>query len=181
MARFRAAPYAKALHDVASAGDPATAASVLKEIEAIAEALDMVPELGRAMVVPTVTPEIKTQILDEVMTALGVGDTVRRFVHVVQQHYRMEHMADIVTAYRELSDRAAGRVRAAVQVVGAIDEGVRQNVVDTMTRLTGATVIAAFENRPELLAGFRIQVGSKVFDGSLQAQLDRLRRQTIIE
>ena len=41
----------------------------------------------------------------------------------------------------------------------------------------GCDVVADFEVNPDLLAGFRVQVGSKVFDGSLVAQVDRLSRE----
>jgi len=37
-------------------------------------------------------------------------------------------------------------------------------------------VFADFEHSPELLAGFRATVGSRVFDGSLTGQLEQLRR-----
>ena len=45
----------------------------------------------------------------------------------------------------------------------------------------GTTVVADFVYNPELLAGFKVKVGSKVFDGSLVGQVNRLSRQTVIE
>ena len=50
-----------------------------------------------------------------------------------------------------------------------------------LARALGSDVVAKFENKPELLAGFRVQVGSKVFDGSLVGQVDRLSREMITE
>ena len=46
---------------------------------------------------------------------------------------------------------------------------------------TNQRVVADFEDNPELLAGFRVQVGSKVFDGSLVGQVDRLSREMLRE
>ena len=45
----------------------------------------------------------------------------------------------------------------------------------------GTDVVARFDDRPDLLAGFRVQVGSKVFDGSLVGQVDRLSRHSSTE
>ena len=42
-------------------------------------------------------------------------------------------------------------------------------------------MVADFDAKPELIAGFRMQVGSRVFDGSLSGELDRLSRQIEIE
>ena len=100
---------------------------------------------------------------------------------MVQQHYRMEHMRDIAIAYRELVDRAAGRTRASIEVAGELSEEERRRIVGALARVVGVDVVASFENRPELLAGFRVQVGSKVFDGSLVGQVDRLSRESLTE
>ena len=181
MARFRAMPYAKALHEVVRADDPARSESVISELELVAEALQAVPDFQRVLTTPMVSVETKSQILDAVLDSLEITQPSRRFLHVVQQHYRMEHMRDIAAVYRELVDRAAGRTRARIEVAGELDEQQRHQVQRVMTDVLGTDVVADFEDNPELLAGFRVQVGSKVFDGSLVGQVDRLSRETLME
>ena len=133
------------------------------------------------MVTPTVDPDTKTKILDEVLDSLGITEPVRRFVHVVQSNYRLEHMRDIATCYRDFVDRELGRTRARIEVAAAYDEADRRRIAEVMSAVMGATVVADFVHNPDLLAGFKVQVGSKVFDGSLVGQVDRLSRQTVIE
>jgi F-type H+-transporting ATPase subunit delta len=181
MARFRAMPYAKALHEVVRADGPARSDAVIEELDRVAAALDAVPDFLRVLTTPMVAVETKTQILDEVLSSLEITQPARRFAHVVQQHYRMEHMRDIATVYRELVDRGAGRARAKIEVAGELDEEQRRRVRQVMTEVLGTDVVAEFNNNPELLAGFRVQVGSKVFDGSLIGQVDRLSRETVME
>lgn len=181
MGRFRAMPYAKALVGVVMDGDASRADAVAAELDAVAETLAAVPEFQRALTTPTVPVETKSEILDSVLDALGIQPPTRRFLHVVQQHYRMEHMPDIAAAYRELVDRAAGRVRASIEVAGTLGEEQRRRIVDGLSEALGIDVVASFDDRPELLAGFRVQVGSKVFDGSLVGQVDRLSRQSLTE
>jgi F-type H+-transporting ATPase subunit delta len=89
----------------------------------------------------------------------------------------MVHMQHIAEVYRDLVDRAAGRTRAQVEYAGTLDEADRRSITTVMTELLGSDVVADFEDNPELLAGFRVQVGSKVFDGSLVAQVERLSRE----
>ncbi len=181
MGRFRALPYAKALHEVVMGGDADRADGVAAELDAVAETLEAVPEFQRVLTIPTVPVETKSDVLDAVIDSLGIQAPTRRFLHVVQQHYRMEHMRDIATAYRELVDRAAGRTRASIEVAGELSEEERRRIIGALARVVGADVVASFENRPELLAGFRVQVGSKVFDGSLVGQVDRLSRESLTE
>jgi F-type H+-transporting ATPase subunit delta len=181
MARFRALPYAKALHEVVTSSHPGRAETVISELDHVAAALDEVPQFLRVLTTPMVTPETKTQILDDVLSSLEITEPTRRFVHVVQRHYRMEHMASIAEVYRELVDRSLGRTRATIEVAGDLDEAGRGSILATMGEVLDQDVVADFEDNPELLAGFRVQVGSKVFDGSLVGQVDRLSREMLRE
>lgn len=181
MGRFRALPYAKALFAVVMEGDSGRLDAVAAELDGVAGALEAVPEFLRALTTPTVPVETKSEILDEVLDSLEIQLPTRRFLHVVQHHYRMEHMRDIATTYRELVDRAAGRVRAKIELAGEPSDEARRRVVEALVEVLGTDVVASFDNRPELLAGFRVQVGSKVFDGSLVGQVDRLSRHSLTE
>lgn len=181
MARFRVTPYAKALHDVVLEKTPDQAEQVLEHLELVAQVVESVPDFIRSMVTPAVSQETKTAILDSVLKELEVGEPTSRFLHVVQRNYRMENVAAIRDAYRELVDRAAGRARARVEVPAPLSDAEAKKLVDAIAGLTGTDVVADFTENPDLLAGFRVQVGSKVFDGSLIGQLEQLRRQTLIE
>lgn len=181
MSRFRALPYAKALLEVVRDQQPERTEAVIEELEAMASALETVPEFERVLVTPMVDPDTKTAILDQVLDSLGTTEPARRFAHVVQRHYRMQHMRDIATGYRDLVDRELGRTRARIELATDYDAADRRRIADVMSDVVGAEVIPEFVHNPDLLAGFKVQVGSKVFDGSLVGQVDRLSRKTATE
>ena len=181
MARFRAMPYAKALHEVVQKQAPERMEEVLAELDLIVEVLAAVPDLHRALVVPTISVETKEQILSEVLDLLKLQEPTRRFIEVVQNHYRMQQLPSIRDTYRELIDRSLGRRRAKVEVVADLDQAQKDAILTVMSEASGDKIIANFTRRPELLAGFRVQIGSKVFDGSLTGQLERLSRQIMSE
>jgi F-type H+-transporting ATPase subunit delta len=181
MARFRAMPYAKALYEVVQKEAPTRTEEILTELDAIVEVLDTVPDFERVLVVPTVPVETKDRVLTEVMTAVGIQEPTRRFLTVVQRHYRMQQLPFIRDAYRDLVDRKMGRKRALVEVVGKLDEKEQKAILAAMVDAAGTEIVANFVQRPELLAGFRIQIGSQVFDGSLTGQLQKLSRQIMSE
>ncbi len=176
MGRFRAAPYAKALHAVVLSSAPEREEGVTADLERLSQAFAAVPDLNRVLVTPVVAPEVKAVILDQVLDALAIEEPTRRFIHVVQRHYRTEHLAKILDAYSGLVDRRHGRVHARVEIASPLQERERRAIVDALSRVTEAAVFADFEHSPELLAGFRATVGSRVFDGSLTGQLEQLRR-----
>jgi F-type H+-transporting ATPase subunit delta len=93
----------------------------------------------------------------------------------------MQHMEDIGVAYRELLDKSLGRTRVRVETAAALDAGQRDQLVHVVETMEGASVVADFAVNPDLLGGFRLQVGSRVFDGSLAGELGRLSREIEIE
>ena len=181
MTRFRAFPYAKALLAVVQKEEPGRAEPVAAELDRVAGALKAVPDFHRVLVTPMVAVEAKTKILDAVLDALEIGEPTRRFLHVVQQHYRMQHMNDIAATFRELVDQSLGRTRARVETAIALEEEEQRRLVDAISDFEGATVVADFEANRELLGGFKLQVGSRVFDGSLAGELTRLSKEIEIE
>jgi F-type H+-transporting ATPase subunit delta len=181
LGRFRAVPYARALDQVVRSQCPERAEAVVAELERVAAALAQVPELERVLVTPMVDPATKGAILDQVLDALAVTEPARALVHVVQRHYRMANMAQIASHFRELVDRSLGRTRARVEVARALAAAPRRKLLGVLERMVGGAVVAEFVERPELLAGFRIQVGSKVFDGSVAGQLERLAQAVALE
>ena len=122
MGRFRAQPYAKALLTVVQKEGPQRMEGVAAELDRVVEALDAVPEFERVLVTPMVSVETKSEILDEVLDSLEIGQPTRRFFHVVQQHYRMVHMKDIAIAFREFVDQRLGRSRARIETVVDLEE-----------------------------------------------------------
>jgi F-type H+-transporting ATPase subunit delta len=181
MGRFRAVPYAKALLAVIQNEDPSRAEDVAEELDGVATALKAVPEFHDVLVTPMVSVEEKTKILDAILDALEIGEPTRRFLHVVQHHYRMQHMTDIAVAFRELVDQSLGRTRARVETAIDLDEDSRRRLVDAISAVEGAMVVADFKANRDLLGGFKLQVGSRVFDGSLAGELDRLSKEIEIE
>ncbi|NOZ93216.1 MAG: ATP synthase F1 subunit delta [Acidobacteria bacterium] len=176
MARFHAAPYAKALFDLVVERYPQREEKTEAELWAIAEVVREVPEFLRALVTPALPQEEKEALVETVLDELGIEEPTRRFVHVVQRHYRLEHMADVAGAFRGLVDRRHGRYRATVEVAGPTDEAVRKAIVEALAQRAGGQVIARFVDNPGLLAGFKARIGSEIFDGSLVGQLEQLRR-----
>ena len=181
MTRFRALPYAKALMAVVKDETPERREAVAEELDRVTATLDSVPEFFQVLVSPTVSVEVKSTILDEVLDALEIGQPTRRFLRVVQQHYRMQHMADIALAYRELLDQSLGRTRVSVETAAALDADQRDQLVHVVEAMEDTSVVADFAVNPDLLGGFRLQVGSRVFDGSLAGELGRLSREIEIE
>ena len=67
-------------------------------------------------------------------------------------------------------DRRTARIESAVPLAEAQQAAIKAN----LTRRYGEGLSFAFAQNPELIGGLRVQVGSDVYDGSVQARLAAL-------
>jgi len=176
MGYFRPAPYAKAFHQVVLDRAPGREEAAADELARLARAIEISPELRRALVTPTISVEDKAAIVESILDLLAIEEPTRSLAHVLQRNYRILHTAVILAAYRELVDRSHGRVRARIEVAGRADRTQRARIVDTLAGVVRAEIVAEFEANDALLAGFRATLGSRVFDGSLVGQLEQIVR-----
>ena len=81
----------------------------------------------------------------------------------------------IRSAYEELADREAGRLRAEVAAASPIGDQQLERLRRALAARTGKDIELSVELDPALLAGVVAKVGDLVFDGSLRTQLRQLR------
>jgi F-type H+-transporting ATPase subunit delta len=67
--------------------------------------------------------------------------------------------------------RRSARVESATPLTPALQAGIQAN----LTRMYGAGLNFSFIQNPALIGGLRVQVGSDVYDGSVEARLNALQ------
>lgn len=105
-------------------------------------------------------------VLDEARARLAVDEVLRlkpRGYLATLSHFQRLLKLDI--------DRRS----AVVQSVTALDEAQQGSVKAALTRRFGAGLNFTFAQNPSLIGGMRIQVGSDVYDGSIQSRLSQLQ------
>lgn len=165
--------YAKALFMITRETGAAEAAA--DELDQFQEAVRQGPELVAVLGRPWVKPAERHAVAVAVAERVGCGKTVRDLVALVAARGRMDHLREIVEAYRALVDEAAGRVRAVVRTAIALTEDERRLLAGRIERALGKQVLLEERVDTALVGGFVAQVGSLILDGSLDGQLQRMR------
>ncbi len=173
MSRRVARPYAAALFQVVEPQGLEVLRTVEAELGAVAEVFRREPGALRVFEVPTVLPAKKRELLDEIGRSLDLRVETRRMLAALWQHYRLRYLPDVVTTFRGLVDRKEGLVRGQVILPTAPLTGQMAGLQRALQASLEARVELASELDPDLLAGFVVRLGSKVFDGSLRTQLHR--------
>lgn len=173
MSRRIARPYAAALFAVLEKEGVPALRRAEAELGAVAEVFRREPALLKAFEVPSVPLARKKELTATVTRGLGLRRETARLVLLMTEHLRLRLLPEAVAVLGEMTDRKEGLQRGTVQVPAPLEPAQVAALAAAMSGLVGARVELAAEVEPKLLAGFIVRVGSRVWDGSLDAQLRR--------
>jgi F-type H+-transporting ATPase subunit delta len=166
--------YARALVDVVFEQrlDPG---KTLQEAQSLAQLVASSRELRDVWEAPSIPAEQKRALLDAIVAREGISRPVRNFMAVLMDHRRIKFLQPIVTEFEQELNRRMGLVEA--QIVSARELGApeRSRLEAQVEKLTGQKVRARYAQDGSILGGAIVRVGSTIYDGSVQGQLDRIR------
>jgi F-type H+-transporting ATPase subunit delta len=166
--------YAKALY--LSAREAGSVEAVSRELEGVLAAFESHPEARAMLQRPWVKGADRGEIAMAIAERAGASPLVRRFGWLVAERGRIDHLPEIVSAYRDLVDEGLGRVRARVRGAVALTDDELGKLARQIGRAVGKEVLVEHTVDASLLGGFVAEVGSLVLDGSLDGQLARMRQ-----
>ena len=163
--------YAEALYQIA-----------LKEnaVPAFGASLDglrraFTPEVLRSLRNPGVPLRARRAALDAATAA--EPKAIRSLLGLLLERERIALFPQVADAYAELVERRAGIVEGRVTTATQLSANDREDLVRRLERSSGKKIRATFAVDESLLGGAKVQVGDRLIDSSLKAQLDELRRE----
>ena len=101
----------------------------------------------------------------------------KRALEVVDQVLAMKPRSyiAILTHFQRLVKLDMDRRSARIESVIALDSAQQDSVKSTLVKRYGSGLKFTFQQNPALIGGMRIQVGSDVYDGSIQSRLAQLQ------
>jgi F-type H+-transporting ATPase subunit delta len=81
----------------------------------------------------------------------------------------------LLAHFRRLVQLDVARRTATVESAAPLSPELRDGLQASLARRYGPGVTTAFRDRPSLIGGMRVQVGSDVYDGSVEARLAALK------
>jgi len=165
--------YAKALVEVVTEpGSNIGPQAAIEQLRQVAAMIASSDDLRNALNSPAVSPSRKRAVIAKLV---DVHVKVRNFLYVVIDHRRVHEIPSILEAFEMLVDEHLGFVRADVSSATPLNDAQQAALVAQLTRMVGKEAKVKFETDPALVAGVVARVGSKVYDGSVRGQLERLR------
>lgn len=165
--------YARALFSMGV--DRGTFEQLGKELEAFSDLWSGSAELRQAMENPVFKVSEKRAVLQNILPRVAPTSEVQKFILLLLERRRLQGVAAISRAYRELADAHTGRVRAHVTSAQPLAAAELERVRQSLAKRTGKQVILESSVDPALIGGLVARVGDLVLDGSVRTQLGTLR------
>lgn len=168
--------YARALIDVGAESNKLDAFG--EQLDRFVAALHASKELSDVMSNPAWGRAERMAVTEAVVKTLGgVDKEVSNFLKLLVDRNRMQFLPDIARIYRDLADARQGRIRGRITSAVELPQDAVQRIAGILEALTQRRVVLETRVDPSLLGGVATQVGSVLYDGSLRAQLEELRRE----
>ncbi len=166
--------YAKGLLGAAlEQGEPLE--PLVERLSELAAAVDGHAGLELLLLNPAVEAEKKVAVVIEIADTLGASEMARRFLEVLGQNDRLDHLRQAVALFAAMADEHMGIVNAEITSPQPLDETAVEDLKEKLARASGRVVRLNVKTDPDLLGGLTTRIGDVVYDGSLRRQLEQMR------
>ncbi len=113
-------------------------------------------------------------------TEVETKKAVKQFGTYLKRKRLTKQLPQILGAYRKLYDQKHSIVEAEVRSQSRMSEATKTSLRSALKKRYGvkeAHILELLDER--LIAGFKIQVGDEVYDGSVKGRLEALRRELV--
>ena len=164
--------YAAALADVVI--ERREEREVQNELEQWSSMIEANPQLKEVLANPTVAYDQKRTLLEELISRTRVRETTASFLRVLLKNQRLSHLREVVARFAQVLDERGGVVAANVTTARPIPEELKNTLHETLTAATNQKVRLSFTTDETIIGGLVARIGSTIFDGSVQSNLERL-------
>ena len=169
--------YAKALLELAAEQNQLE--PVGQSLDGLARALANSPELRAVMANPAFTAAAREAVAGKLLGELKAPALLVNTIKLLVGRGRAGYIESVAREFGAMLDARLGRLRAKVTSATPLDPAAAESLRSRLAQATQKQVSVEHRVDPELLGGVVAQVGSLTFDGSLQTQLETLKRQLL--
>ncbi len=169
--------YAQAF--LGAASKTAKASELVDEVESfVVDVLEKFPRLNEVFRSEFIASEVKQGLVDRVLGGWASVETTN-FLKVLSAHGRLGLLRPIARILKKLYAKQQGRTDVEVRVARELDEGLWRQIHDQLQKMLGSEPVVQAIVDPSLIAGMIVKVGDRVYDSSLETQLNLARRSMI--
>lgn len=173
MSETAAEKYADSLMDIAE--QHGLEQQIGEQIDAVGQIFEESQPVRQGLTNPTIELDERRQIVETLVERLDLHKYLRNFMFILLDHHRANLINDVADAYRRELEKRQGKIRTHIKTAMPLSDSQRNQLRDTLSKMTGKDAILETEVDESLLGGVVARVGGIVYDGSVATRLHELR------
>jgi F-type H+-transporting ATPase subunit delta len=162
-----------------AAGDLSQQQAMVEELESIvSEVLQRDARLGEIFASELISAEDKIAMLDRLFGG-RVSTVTLNSLKVMARNERLHLIREVARASRMMWFERSDRVPAFLETANPLDSDLEREILEAFDRVIGGDPIVTHRVNPELISGFILRVGDRVYDGSVKTRLEQMRQAMI--
>ncbi len=149
--------------------------SIEKDVKNLAKMFVTSADLSALVNNPVYATEDKVSALSAVCKKAKLSKLTQQFVGTVAQNRRADEIPMILAAFQQQLASHRGTQVAKVTSASKLTGADLSALKTKLKKFAGRTVTVETEVDPDLLGGFIVQIGSRLYDNSLKTKLEDLR------
>ena len=138
-------------------------------------------DLRKVLLNPALPYRVKRAVVEQVSQVLSLSKVTCNFILVLLKNGRINNYSDVVTALRDVLKERSGVVQGQVHSPLPITEEFRSRIEGAISQVIKNPVHLDYEQDSSLIGGIKIQIGSTIYDGSIQTQLETLKKKLSVQ
>lgn len=164
--------YATALLDLATS--PAAIKALEKDLKSVKSMFANSQDLQRLANSPVFTAEDKVDALTAIAKKAKLGKLATQFIGLVAHNRRAAELPSMIMAFEDALALRRGTQIAKVTSAKKLTAAQVSSLKANLKKAEGRKVDLEMDVDPNLLGGFVVRLGSKLYDSSLKTQLEDL-------
>jgi len=157
--------------------DTAKAVAAQAEFEGLVLNISTDKKLSEFMTSPAFDRTEKWGVFSGLLEKAGATKSLTDFLRVLLEADRLAIIEEVLVEFNKVLMDRLGEAEAHVETAYALTESELATIKSNLEKTTGKKLRVSVELKPELVAGLRVNVDGKTFDGTLATHLNRLQRQ----
>lgn len=124
---------------------------------------------------PSIGLDVKQNVLKNALEG-KVSEPLYAMIRLLLERGRLSALEAVLAHYVRIANEARGKATAIAYTPFALSDEDRRKIADTFGALTGKQIEVENVLKPELLGGIQVRIGDRLYDGSLAAKLDNLKK-----
>lgn len=164
--------YAKSLFDSVS---PSVFKTCVQNATDFGNILKEIPQFVKILENPSISSEKKAELIDLIGKNSNFETFFVSFLKLVVEKRRISLWSDIEKEIYEISDKMEGTVRGTLICFPPPSEKEKEEIEKEISVKLKKKVILTQETDPNVIGGFKVKIGSKVFDSTFETALNELK------